>query len=86
MTWGDVKSLLSTAMSDYSTKRCGKLRSAKYSDGDHWKDGYLSMVYETLIEISPIDDMYPFDTIKTRQLIMTFNNLTSKSVENIWTV
>ena len=85
MTWGDIKSLLSIAMSDYSTNRCEKLRVAKYSDGDHWKDGYLSMIYETLIEISPIDDMYPFDTTKTRRLIMTFNNLTSKSVENVWT-
>jgi len=84
MTWGEIKLSLDIAMSDYATKRCGPLRSAKYTSGDHWKDGYIAMVFRTLKEISPIDEMYPMDKNKVEKLIRCFNNLTSEHVENVW--
>lgn len=84
MTWGEIKLSLDIAMSDYSTKRGGTLRSGKYTTGDHWKDGYIAMVFKTLKEISPINEMYPMDEKKVKRLIWCFNNLTSGHVENVW--
>lgn len=86
MTWGNIKADLDEALSQYSAERCILMRRGKYTAGDHWRDGYVAMVYETLMELSPIDDMYPFDTYKTRVLIGAFNRLTSKHVLDVWTV
>lgn len=86
MTWGNIKAALDQAMSDYSAERCKIMRSGKYSSGDHWKDGYVAMLHETLQEVSPLDDMYPFTDYDVRVLIGAFNRLTSKSVSDVWTV
>lgn len=85
MTYGNIKAEIDQAMSDYTAERCKLIRRGKYSTGDHWHDGYTAMVYETLMELSPLDDLYPFGTYATRVLIGTFNRLTSKHVMDVWT-
>jgi len=84
MTWGQIKLLLDNSLSTYSSNRCKLLRKGKYTSGDHYKDGYIAMVYETLKELSPTDSMYPFDTVKTRILIAAYNRLTGDKVEDVW--
>ena len=86
MTWGNIKAELEQALSDYTADRCKLLRKGKYTAGDHWRDGYVAMVHETLVELSPLDDMYPFTVYDTRVLIGAFNRLTSKNVVDVWTV
>lgn len=85
MIYGNIKAEIEQAFSDYTAERCVLMRRGKYTGGDHLKDGYVAMAYETLMELSPLDDMYPFGTYSTRVLIGAFNRLTSKSVMDVWT-
>ena len=85
MNYGNIKAQLEEAFSQYTGDRCKILRRGKYTAGDHWKDGYITMVYETLSELSPDDTMYPFGLYSTRVLVGAFNRLTSRSVMDVWT-
>jgi hypothetical protein len=85
MTWVNIKELLNSALSNYSAKRTAIIRRGKYSSGDHWKDGYVSMLYETINELNIDDDFYPVDVLSTRFMIRSFNKLTGEKVPDIWT-
>lgn len=85
MTYGNIKAEIDQAFSEYTAERCKLMRRGKYTAGDHWKDGITAMVQETLMELSPTDNMYPFTVDTTRIMIGAFNRLTSKSVMDVWT-
>lgn len=86
MNWGNIKAELEQSLSNYSAERCKLMRKGKYTAGDHWRDGYVAMVHETLMELSPLDEMYPFSTYQARVLIGAFNRLTSTNVADVWSV
>ena len=86
MIWTDIKSLLNSEMSTYSLSRSSLIRSGKYTSGDHYQDGYVSMIYETLQELLASDTFYPIGKDATRNLIYSFNRLTGGKVPDIWTV
>jgi hypothetical protein len=85
MTWSNIKSLLSSSLSTYTAKRIALIRRGKYTSGDHYQDGYVAMLYETLNELSSTDDFYPLDIPSTRYTIRTFNKLTGEKVPDVWT-
>ena len=84
MTWININGLLNEAMSVYTSKRTKLMRSGKYTSGDHYQDGYTSMLYETIKELSSEDEFYPLDELKTRSLIGAFNRITGENVPSVW--
>jgi hypothetical protein len=86
MIWTDIKSLLNSSLSVYSAKRVELLRCGKYTSSDHYQDGYVAMLYETLQELLLSDSFYPLDKESVRKLIYAFNRLTGEKVPDIWTV
>jgi len=85
MIWGDIKSFLNLALSTYSQKRTALIRRGKYSSGDHYQDGYVAMIYETLNELDESNDFYPLGLLSTRYAIRSFNKLTGEKVPEVWT-
>ena len=86
MIWSDIKSLLSSESSVYCDKRVSLVRSGKYTSGDHYQDGYVSMIYETIQELLSNDTFYPIGKDNTRKLIYAFNRLTGGKVPDVWTI
>ena len=86
MIWTDIKSLLSSELSSYCDKRTLLIRSGKYTSGDHYQDGYISMLYETLQELLSDDTFYPLSKDANRKLIYVFNRLTGGKVPDVWTI
>lgn len=86
MIWTDIKSLLDSEMSSYSSRRTKLVRAGKYSSGDHYQDGFISMLYETMQELNADDELYPFNFDSTRKLIYSFNRLTGCKVPDVWTL
>ena len=84
MTWTDIKSLLNDAMANYTAKRAKLLRRGKYSGGDHWNDGTVAMLYETIQEMNQTDEYDPIDKAGVRRLIYAFNRLTGEKVPDVW--
>ena len=85
MTWTELQAFLDEATSNYVTERVKIMKAGEYLSNDHFKDGYVGMIIETLQELLPDDDYYPLDVTKVRTLIYTLNRLTYQRVPDIWT-
>lgn len=84
MTWSDIINQLNSEYSLYMNSQSDKLRRGKYVDSDNYRDGYVSMIFETLSELSPSDEYNPLDKPKVRRMISAFNRLTKAHVTNTW--
>lgn len=84
MTWQDIKELIVISLSNYTAKRSKIIRSGKYTSGDHYQDGYVAMLYETLQDLSIVDEMYPFTISQTRRLIFAYNRLSGEKIIDVW--
>jgi hypothetical protein len=85
MTWTELQAFLDEATSNYVADRELLMKGGQYLSNDHFKDGYIGMIIETLQEVLPEDDYFPLDVNKVRALIYTFNRLTYQRVPDIWT-
>jgi hypothetical protein len=84
MTYEQVKATLGSHMSSYMITQCTVMRNGRYTSGLHYKDGYVAMLFETLMEIDEVTESYdPLTKPDVRSLIRGFNKLTS-SVPDIW--
>jgi hypothetical protein len=84
MIYSDILSSLDGAISDYVDRQIRRMQMGKYSYTDHWRDGYIAMLNETLYDQRPEDDYYPLSHHKVRKLIATFNKITYQKVPDIW--
>ena len=84
MTWSDTKGLVVISLSSYTAKRSKLIRSGRYTHGDHYQDGYVAMLYETLQDLSTTDQLYPFNMDGVRRLIFAYNRLTEEKVPDVW--
>lgn len=84
MDFSNVKATLGKSLSDYMSKQTVFMRRGKYTTGMHYKDGYVSMLFETIMELDPVDEYAPMTKDKTRILVNTFNKLTSSAVPSVW--
>ena len=84
MTWNSLKGIIVWSMSSYVSRRSSIMRSGKYMSGDHYQDGYIAMLYETLQDLSSADELYPFSTHDVRRLIFAYNRLSGEKVIDVW--
>lgn len=85
MTFDEMKTLLNGSLSVYTAKQTDKMRAGTYNYSDHWRDGFVAMLYETIMELSMTDDYYPLDKTGIRRLIFAFDRYTGESVPDVWT-
>ena len=84
MTWQNIKELIVTSLSTYTSKRSKLMMSGKYTSGDHYQDGYIVMLYETLQDLSSVDQFYPLTVVGIRKLIFAYNRLSGERVIDVW--
>lgn len=85
MTFEQVKATLGSQMSAYMIRQTTIMRNGKYTSGMHYKDGYASMLFETIMEVDELVEEYdPLTKEQTRTLVRSFNKLTASTVPDIW--
>ena len=85
MTYEQVKATLGNQMSVYMVGQTVIMRRGKYTSGMHYKDGYIGMLFETIMEVDEVTEEYdPLTKDEVRELIRTFNKLTASTVPDIW--
>lgn len=85
MTYDQVKATLGNQTSQYMIKQSVIMRKGKYTSGMHYKDGYVGMLFETIMEIDEaVEEYAPLSKDDVRLLIRAFNKLTASTVPDIW--
>jgi hypothetical protein len=85
MTYEQVKATLGDQMSKYMIRETTVMRNGKYTSGMHYKDGYVGMLFETIMEVDELVEEYaPITKADARLLIRAFNKLTASTVPDIW--
>ena len=85
MIFEQVKATLGSQMSAYMIRQTTIMRNGKYTSGMHYKDGYVGMLFETIMEIDEAVEAYaPLTKVKVRELVRAFNKLTASTTPDIW--
>ena len=86
MIFEQVKATLGNQMSAYMGRQTTIMRNGKYTTGMHYRDGYVGMLFETIMEVDELIEEYdPLTKGDVRVLVRTFNKLTASTVPDIWT-